>query len=104
VYNGCEPISKNDSVQLAALFRNFLLEETHMTLRLAYTLAACSLPILPALAQAPGLANANAQLREQETKDSQLMWWLHEVTDVYGPRLTARPACARRRTSRWVRW
>ena len=62
-----------------------------MTLRLAYTLAACSLAILPALAQAPGLADVNTQLRAQETKDSQLMWWLHEVTDVYGPRLTGSP-------------
>ncbi len=62
-----------------------------MTLRLAYTLAACCLAILPALAQAPGLANVNTQLRAQETKDSQLMWWLHEVTDVYGPRLTGSP-------------
>jgi hypothetical protein len=62
-----------------------------MTPRLAYTLAACCLAILPALAQAPGLANVNTQLRAQETKDSQLMWWLHEVTDVYGPRLTGSP-------------
>ena len=62
-----------------------------MTPRLAYTLAACCLAILPALAQAPGLADVNAQLRAQETKDSQLMWWLHEVTDVYGPRLTGSP-------------
>ena len=62
-----------------------------MTLRLAYTLTACSLAILPALAQAPGLASINTQLREQETKDSQLMWWLHEVTDVYGPRVTGSP-------------
>jgi len=62
-----------------------------MTPRLAYTLAACCLAILPALAQAPGLADVNTQLRAQETKDSQLMWWLHEVTDVYGPRLTGSP-------------
>ncbi|HUB80438.1 MAG TPA: M20/M25/M40 family metallo-hydrolase [Bryobacteraceae bacterium] len=62
-----------------------------MTLRLTYTLAACSLAILPALAQAPSLADVNTQLRAQETKDSQLMWWLHEVTDVYGPRLTGSP-------------
>jgi carboxypeptidase Q len=62
-----------------------------MTPRLAYRLAACSLALLPALAQAPGLADVNAQLRAQETKDSQLMWWLHEVTDVYGPRLTGSP-------------
>ena len=62
-----------------------------MTLRLGITLTVCSLAILPALAQAPGLASVNTQLREQETKDSQLMWWLHEVTDVYGPRLTGSP-------------
>jgi carboxypeptidase Q len=69
----------------------FQIEATHMTPRLAYTLAACSLVILPAMAQAPGLANVNTQLRAQETKDSQLMWFLHEVTDVYGPRLTGSP-------------
>jgi hypothetical protein len=62
-----------------------------MTLRLAYTVTAFGLAILPALAQAPGLASVNAQLRAQETKDSQLMWWLHEVTDVYGPRVTGSP-------------
>ncbi len=62
-----------------------------MTQRLTYTLAACTLAILPALAQGPGLATVNTQLREQETKDSQLMWWLHEVTDVYGPRVTGSP-------------
>ena len=62
-----------------------------MTSRLAYTLAACSLAILPLQAQAPALATINTQLRAQETKDSQLMWWLHEVTDVYGPRVTGSP-------------
>ena len=62
-----------------------------MTSRLPYTLAAFCIAILPALSQAPGLANINTQLRAQETKDSQLMWWLHEVTDVYGPRLTGSP-------------
>ena len=62
-----------------------------MTRRLACTLAACSLAILPALSQAPALSDVNARLREQETKDSQLMWWLHEVADVYGPRVTGSP-------------
>jgi carboxypeptidase Q len=62
-----------------------------MNLRLAYTLATACLAVLPMVAQAPGLADVNAQLRAQETKDSQLMWWLHEVTDVYGPRLTGSP-------------
>jgi carboxypeptidase Q len=62
-----------------------------MTPRLAYTLAFGCLAVLPAMAQAPGLEAVDAQLRAQETKDSQLMWWLHEVTDVYGPRLTGSP-------------
>jgi len=64
-----------------------------MTPRLAYALAAGFLAILPAMAQAPapGLAAVNTQLRAEETKNSQLMWWLHEVTDVYGPRLTGSP-------------
>jgi hypothetical protein len=62
-----------------------------MTSRFAYTLAACCLAVLPAHAQAPGLADVDTQLRAAETKDSQLMWWLHEVTDVYGPRLTGSP-------------
>jgi hypothetical protein len=62
-----------------------------MTPRFACTLAAVCLTILPAQAQAPALAAVNTQLRAQETKDSELMWWLHEVTDVYGPRLTGSP-------------
>ena len=62
-----------------------------MTRRLLYSLAAACLAIVPAMAQAPGLSAVDAQLRAQETKDSQLMWWLHEVTDVHGPRLTGSP-------------
>jgi len=62
-----------------------------MTRRSAFILTALSLAVLPAIAQAPGLAGINAQLRQQETKDSQLMWWVHEVTDVYGPRVTGSP-------------
>jgi len=69
----------------------FHLEVAQVTRRFAYTLTACGLAILPALAQAPGLASVNTRLRAEETKDSQLMWWLHEVTDVYGPRVTGSP-------------
>jgi carboxypeptidase Q len=54
-------------------------------------LAASLLAALPAMAQAPALSDVNSQLRAQETKDSQVMWWIHEVTDVYGPRLTGSP-------------
>jgi carboxypeptidase Q len=62
-----------------------------MTRRSVYAFAACCLAILPATAQTPGLPDVNTQLRSQETKDSQVMWWIHEVTDVYGPRLTGSP-------------
>ena len=62
-----------------------------MNSRLTYALAACTLAILPALAQAPNLASINSQLRAEETRDSQVMYWLHEVADVYGPRLTGSP-------------
>jgi len=62
-----------------------------MTRRLIHTIAAGFLMVLPAMAQAPALPDVNTQLRAQETKASQLMWWLHEVTDVYGPRLTGSP-------------
>ena len=76
---------------MPALAGDFHLEVTHVTQRLAYTLTACSLAILPVLAQAPGLSDVNSRLRAEETKDSQVMWWLHEVTDVYGPRVTGSP-------------
>lgn len=62
-----------------------------MTRRLVAMLAAGCLAVLPSVAQTPGLPDINAQLRAQETRDSQLMWWLHEVTDVHGPRLTGSP-------------
>ena len=62
-----------------------------MTPRLTVALAACCFTVLPAMAQAPALSSVDTQLRAQETKDSELMWWLHEVTDVYGPRLTGSP-------------
>jgi hypothetical protein len=62
-----------------------------MNSRLPYAFAAVCLAVLPAVAQAPTLSSVDAQLRAAETTDSQLMWWLHEVTDVYGPRLTGSP-------------
>ena len=62
-----------------------------MTKYWIHALAVCCLVVAPAMAQAPGLSDVDSQLRAQETKDSQLMWWLHEVTDVYGPRLTGSP-------------
>ena len=55
---------------------------------------ACSTACLiaaPMLAQAPGLSDMNARLRAEETNHSQAMWIMHEITDVYGPRLTGSP-------------
>jgi hypothetical protein len=62
-----------------------------MTRYLIPTLAACCMATIPAIAQTPALSDVNSQLRAKETSDSKLMWWLHEVTDVYGPRLTGSP-------------
>jgi carboxypeptidase Q len=66
-------------------------KESSMTRRLLYAFTASCLAALPALAQAPALSGVDTQLRAQETRDSQVMWWLHEVADVYGPRLTGSP-------------
>ncbi|HEX4565779.1 MAG TPA: M28 family peptidase, partial [Vicinamibacterales bacterium] len=48
---------------------------------------------LTAVAQAPDsdLAAMNAKLRAEETNNSKIMWILHEITDVHGPRLTGSP-------------
>ena len=58
---------------------------------LMYALAACCVACLPAAAQTASLADVNTQLRAKEMTDSQVMYWIHEVTDVYGPRLTGSP-------------
>ncbi len=48
---------------------------------------------LTAVAQAPDsdLAAMNTKLRAEETNNSKIMWILHEITDVHGPRLTGSP-------------
>jgi hypothetical protein len=43
------------------------------------------------LAQSNDLAAMNAKLRAEETNNSKIMWILHEITDVHGPRLTGSP-------------
>ncbi|MGH9482129.1 MAG: hypothetical protein ACRD1L_08540, partial [Terriglobales bacterium] len=62
-----------------------------MNRTIACTLSAACLAVIPTLAQAPGLADMNARLRAEETNHSQIMWIMHEVSDVYGPRLTGSP-------------
>ncbi len=56
--------------------------------------AAFSLAILfalPSPAQAPNLSDVYAQIRTAETNGSKIMWIIHEIADVYGPRVTGTP-------------
>jgi len=49
------------------------------------------LAAMPSPAQAPGLAGIYAQIRAEEANNSKIMWIIHEVADVYGPRVTGTP-------------
>jgi carboxypeptidase Q len=49
------------------------------------------LAALPLPAQAPGLTDVCAQIRTEETNNSKIMWIIHEIADVYGPRVTGTP-------------
>jgi carboxypeptidase Q len=42
-------------------------------------------------AQAPGISDMYAQIRAEETSNSKIMWIIHEVADVHGPRVTGTP-------------
>src|SRR5260370_4677401 len=46
---------------------------------------------MPLPAQSPGLSEMYALIREEETNNSKIMWIIHEVADVYGPRVTGTP-------------
>src|SRR6267378_916277 len=46
---------------------------------------------MPLPAQAPGLSEMYAQIRVEETNNSKIMWIIHEIADVYGPRVTGTP-------------
>ncbi|HXW57525.1 MAG TPA: M20/M25/M40 family metallo-hydrolase [Candidatus Cybelea sp.] len=46
---------------------------------------------LPSAAQGPQLSDVYTQIRLEETNHSKIMWVIHEVADVYGPRLTGTP-------------
>ncbi|HEX5422633.1 MAG TPA: M20/M25/M40 family metallo-hydrolase [Candidatus Acidoferrales bacterium] len=56
-----------------------------------YALVICMLVALPAAAQAPSVSDVYAQIRAEETNNSKIMWMIHEIADVYGPRLTGTP-------------
>ncbi|HKW88225.1 MAG TPA: M20/M25/M40 family metallo-hydrolase [Candidatus Acidoferrales bacterium] len=58
----------------------------------ALALAICLLAALPMAAQAPGVAEMYAQIKAEETNNSKIMWIIHEVADVYGPRVTGSPS------------
>ena len=46
---------------------------------------------MPMTAQAPGISAMYALIRAEETNNSKIMWIIHEVADVYGPRVTGTP-------------
>jgi hypothetical protein len=46
---------------------------------------------LPSIAQAPSISDVYAQIRAEETNKSKIMWIIHEIADVYGPRVTGTP-------------
>lgn len=57
----------------------------------AMLLCLVALLTLSATAQAPGLAETYAQIRAEETNNSKVMWIIHQMTDVHGPRVTGSP-------------
>ncbi len=59
---------------------------------LACALCVCLLTSLPVTAQSPALADVYAQIRAEETNNSKIMWIIHQVADVHGPRVTGSPA------------
>jgi carboxypeptidase Q len=62
-----------------------------MTKLYAGALSFFLLAALPLPAQAPGLSDVYAQIRAEETNNSKIMWIIHEIADVYGPRVTGTP-------------
>ena len=62
-----------------------------MTNRTALAAGLCAAAVLTVAAQAPSVADMNTRLREEEANHSKIMWILHEITDVHGPRLTGSP-------------
>jgi carboxypeptidase Q len=49
------------------------------------------LAAMPSPAKSPGLSEMYAQIRAEETNNSKIMWIIHEIADVYGPRVTGTP-------------
>jgi carboxypeptidase Q len=57
----------------------------------AWVICFLLLAAMPTTAQAPGLSEMYALFRAEETNHSKIMWIIHEIADVYGPRLTGTP-------------
>jgi len=51
----------------------------------------CVAASMPSAAQAPSLSDMYARIRAEETNNSKIMWIIHEVADVHGPRVTGTP-------------
>ena len=58
----------------------------------AFLLFCLMLAATPMTAQAPSVSEVYAQIRAEETNNSKIMWIIHEVADVYGPRVTGTPS------------
>jgi len=56
-----------------------------------FVLGCLMLAAMPMAAPAPEIPEVYAQIRAEETNNSRIMWIIHEVADVYGPRVTGTP-------------
>ena len=57
----------------------------------ARAITLCLVLALTIGAQAPGMSEVYAQIRAEETSNSKIMWIIHEIADVHGPRVTGSP-------------
>lgn len=57
----------------------------------AGAVALCLLAAMPLTAQAPSMTDMYAKIKAEETNNSKIMWIIHEVADVHGPRVTGTP-------------
>src|SRR5580765_7686432 len=62
-----------------------------MNKRITLATGMACLTVLALSAQSPSLSEMNAKLRAEETNNSKIMWILHEISDVHGPRVTGSP-------------
>jgi carboxypeptidase Q len=63
-----------------------------MSKQLVRALSLCLILALTVAAQAPSVSEVYAQIRAEETNNSKIMWLIHQIADVHGPRVTGSPA------------